>query len=82
MLAAQAPLKQTNTSQSFGRRGAFRPGSRLEKINAAKLSGNLGPGTVHTDLGPKKWGCPNFLVAPASCQSDAAIPQQPLDNSM
>ena len=59
MLAAQAPLKQTNTSQSFGRRGAFRPASWLEKINAAKLSaGNLSP---NTDLGnSKKWATPNF----------------------
>ena len=39
LLGAQACLEQTNTSQSFGRRGAFRPGfSWMKKINAAKLS--------------------------------------------
>ena len=62
LLAAQARLKQTNTSQSFGRRGAFRPGSWLEKINAAKLSGSLGPCTLSS--------FPELLVALASCQSD------------
>ena len=40
--AGQAGLKQTNTSQSFGRRGTFRPGTcLLEKINASKLGGDL-----------------------------------------
>jgi len=39
--AGQARLKQTNTSQSFGRRGTFRPGTCLEKINASKLGGDL-----------------------------------------
>ena len=73
MKAGQAGLKQTNTSQSFGRRGTFRPGTcLLEKINASQLGGEL--------LRPKKkTGSLDFCASQPVVSSDVAIPQ-PLDN--